>query len=33
MISRIDLTGAARASIDPRDVLPRAALSVEAAVE
>jgi histidinol dehydrogenase len=33
MISRIDLTGAARASIDPRDVLPRAALSVEVAVE
>ncbi len=33
MISRIDLTGAARASVDPRDVLPRAELSVEAAVE
>jgi histidinol dehydrogenase len=33
MISRIDLTGAARTSVDPRDVLPRAALSVEAAVE
>lgn len=32
MISRIDLTGAARASVDPRDVLPRAALSVEVAV-
>ena len=33
MISRIDLTGAARASVDPRDVLPRAALSVEVAIE
>jgi histidinol dehydrogenase len=33
MISRIDLTGAGRASVDPRDVLPRAELSVEAAVE
>jgi histidinol dehydrogenase len=33
MISRIDLTGAARSSVDPRDVLPRAALSVEAAVD
>ncbi|MCZ3387139.1 MAG: histidinol dehydrogenase [Actinomycetia bacterium] len=33
MISRFDLTGSARASVDPRDVLPRAALSVELAVE
>lgn len=33
MISRIDLTGDARASVDPRDVLPRAAQSVELAVE
>lgn len=33
MISRIDLTGDARASVDPRDVLPRAELSVERAVE
>ena len=33
MISRIDLTGSARASVDPRDVLPRAAQSVEEAVE
>jgi histidinol dehydrogenase len=33
MISRIDLTGPARSTVDPRDVLPRAALSVEAAVE
>ena len=32
MISRIDLTGDARASVDPRDVLPRAGLSVEHAV-
>ena len=30
MITRIDLTGAARASVDPRDVLPRAEASVEA---
>jgi histidinol dehydrogenase len=33
MISRIDLTGPARTSVDPRDVLPRAVLSVEVAVE
>src|SRR4051812_31629961 len=33
MITRIDLTGAARASVDPRDVLPRAAMSVEVAAE
>ena len=33
MISRIDLTGEARVSVDPRDVLPRAHLSVEVAVE
>ncbi|MEO8106474.1 MAG: histidinol dehydrogenase [Actinomycetes bacterium] len=33
MISRLDLTGAARASVDPRDVLPRAEQSVERAVE
>lgn len=33
MISRIDLTGSARASIDPRDVLPRAALNVEVALD
>jgi histidinol dehydrogenase len=33
MISRIDLTGSSRATVDPRDVLPRAALSVEVAVE
>ena len=33
MITRIDLTGAARASVDPRDVLPRAAMSVEVATE
>lgn len=33
MISRIDLTGSARTSVDPRDVLPRAAQSVEVAVE
>jgi histidinol dehydrogenase len=31
MITRIDLTGAARSSVDPRDVLPRAAMSVEVA--
>jgi histidinol dehydrogenase len=33
MITRIDLTGAARSSVDPRDVLPRAAMSVEVATE
>jgi histidinol dehydrogenase len=33
MITRIDLTGSARASVDPRDVLPRAALSIEVALE
>ncbi len=33
MISRIDLSGSARASVDPRGVLPRAAQSVEVAVE
>ncbi len=33
MISRIDLSGSARADVDPRNVLPRAALDVEAAVE
>jgi histidinol dehydrogenase len=33
MITRIDLTGAARSAVDPRDVLPRADLDVEAAVE
>lgn len=33
MISRIDLSGSARSSVDPREVLPRALLSVEAAVE
>jgi histidinol dehydrogenase len=33
MISRIDLTGSSRASVDPRDVLPRAAMSVEVALE
>ena len=33
MITRIDLTGAARASVDPRDVLPRAAMSVEVAMD
>ena len=33
MISRIDLTGPARASVDPRDVRPRAVQSVEVAVE
>ena len=33
MVTRIDLTGDARASVDPRDVLPRAATSVESAVE
>lgn len=33
MISRIDLTGSARDSVDLRDVLPRAALSVEAALD
>lgn len=33
MITRIDLTGAARASVNPRDVLPRAAMSVEVAAE
>jgi histidinol dehydrogenase len=31
MITRIDLTGAARSSVDPREVLPRAAMSVEVA--
>ena len=33
MISRINLSGSARAAVDPRDVLPRASLDVEAAVE
>ena len=33
MITRIDLTGAARASVDPRDVLPRAAMSIEVATD
>ena len=33
MISRIDLTGEARSAVDPREVLPRAALDVAAAVE
>jgi histidinol dehydrogenase len=33
MISRINLSGSARATLDPRDVLPRAALDVEAAIE
>jgi histidinol dehydrogenase len=33
MITRIDLTGAARASVSPRDVLPRAEMSVEVAAE
>ena len=33
MVTRIDLTGDARSSVDPRDVLPRAAMSVEVAVE
>lgn len=33
MIARIDVTGPARTSVDPRDVLPRAALDVAAAVE
>ena len=32
-IARIDLTGPARAGVDPRDVLPRAALDVAAAVD
>ena len=33
MITRIDLTGAARATVSPRDVLPRADLSVDVATE
>jgi histidinol dehydrogenase len=33
MVTRIDLTGDARSSVDPRDVLPRAAMSVEVALE
>jgi len=33
MISRINLSGSARADVDPRNVLPRASLDVEAAVE
>ncbi|HVQ17947.1 MAG TPA: histidinol dehydrogenase [Actinomycetes bacterium] len=33
MITRIDLSGAARASVNPRDVLPRAAMSVEVATD
>jgi histidinol dehydrogenase len=33
MITRIDLTGAARSSVDPQDVLPRAAMNVEVATE
>jgi histidinol dehydrogenase len=33
MITRIDLSGAARASVNPRDVLPRAAMSVELATD
>ena len=33
MITRIDLTGAARATVSPRDVLPRADLSIDVATE
>src|SRR5215203_356281 len=33
MITRIDLTGPARATVSPRDVLPRADLSVDVATE
>jgi histidinol dehydrogenase len=33
MIARIDLTGESRTTVDPRDVLPRSSLDVEAAVE
>ncbi len=33
MITRIDLSGAARASVNPRDVLPRAAMSIELATD
>ncbi|HVQ87546.1 MAG TPA: histidinol dehydrogenase [Actinomycetes bacterium] len=33
MIPRIDLSGSARASVDPREVLPRAAIDVADAVE
>ncbi len=33
MIRRIDLTGESRTAVDPRDVLPRSPLDVEAAVE
>ena len=33
MITRIDLTGAARDTVSPRDVLPRADMSVEVATE
>jgi histidinol dehydrogenase len=33
MITRIDLTGAARATVNPRDVLPRADMSVDVAID